>query len=741
MAPKDKTEKGESLYVNRELSWLRFNERVLLEAGDAGVPLLERLKFLMIYQSNLEEFYRVRIGILMHRALLQPDKGDPLTGMTPDQQISEVVRVTKEQQVLLESIWKAVRAEFRANGVDVLDFKKISKVDELMSKKLFGDIKGLLQPTVIGTDQPLPFLWGEESYIVAFLGRGKVEKLAVIPLSRVPGHMSFEIDGCQKIVLTAQLVRRFLPLLLKKETVNGSCIVKVTRNADVFLSTVQDKGSEAMKQKVSTMLSKRKREAPVRVQIYGKLTEPAKSLLVKKLRVQERCVFTPGVPFDLSFRSGIGGHPELRYAERKPARDLGLRKGEYFRYIEKEDLLMSFPFQSMIPFVDLIYEAADDPEVLSIKITLYRMYASSKVAAALAYAADKGKDVLCLLELRARFDEQNNIDYSEMLEDAGCRVIYGLPDQKVHSKLCVITRQHGGDISYITQVGTGNYNENTAEQYTDLSLITAREEVGRDAEAAFAALLNGEIPPPGGGALWVAPLGFKSRILEYLDREIAKGTAGRVAMKVNAINNPDVMEKLVEASQAGVKVELFCRGICCLRPGIPGQTENITVKSVVGRWLEHSRIYSFGEGAEQRLFLGSGDLLNRNLERRVEAFIEVVTPDTKEQCNEVLNALRDDRAKSRTMRPDGSYVRETSPASAANGRGGAASAATERAWESSDSQERLYRYFSGRRVTLPVSEAGVKGGRAPAGTEKAEKPEAPKGAETLWERLKRAFGG
>ena len=400
---------------------------------------------------------------------------------------------------------------------------------------------------------------------------------------------------------------------------------------------------------------------------------------------------------------------------------------------------MSFPFQSMIPFVDLIYEAADDPEVLSIKITLYRMYASSKVAAALAYAADKGKDVLCLLELRARFDEQNNIDYSEMLEDAGCRVIYGLPDQKVHSKLCVITRQHGGDISYITQVGTGNYNENTAEQYTDLSLITAREEVGRDAEAAFAALLNGEIPPPGGGALWVAPLGFKSRILEYLDREIAKGPAGRVAMKVNAINNPDVMEKLVEASQAGVKVELFCRGICCLRPGIPGQTENVTVKSVVGRWLEHSRIYSFGEGAEQRLFLGSGDLLNRNLERRVEAFVEVVTPDTKEQCNEVLNALRDDRAKSRTMRPDGSYVRETSPASAANGRGGAASAATERAWESSDSQERLYRYFSGRRVTLPVSEAGGKGGRAPAGTEKAR--EGAPDAETFWQRLKRALGG
>ena len=684
----EKTAAPESIFVNRELSWLAFNLRVLQEAADPAVPLLERLKFLMIYQSNLEEFYRVRIGILTHRALLTPDKTDPLSGLLPDAQIAEVLRVTREQQTLMESIWKAIREELRANKVDVLDFKKISKVDELMSKKLFSDIRGMLDPRIIDMNQALPFLWSGESNIIAFLGRGTEQKLCIIPLHRVPAYLSFEIEGCQKIVLTAQLVRHFLPLLLKKENVLQSAIVEVTRNADVFLSDVEDHADEDLRQKVSTMLTKRKREMPVRVRLYGKLSDPGRAVLLKKLRVPESRVFTQSVPFDLSFRSCIGGPESFRYEERRPARDIGLKKGEYFSYIEKHDLLLSFPFQSMMSFVDLIYEAADDPEVLSIKITLYRMSGSSKIAAALAYAADKGKDVLCLLELRARFDEQNNIDYSEMLEDAGCRVIYGLPEHKVHSKLCVITRQHGGNFTRITQVGTGNYNEVTGEQYTDLSLITAREEAGLDAEAAFAALLGGELPPEA-KSLWIAPLSFKSRVIEMLDREIAKGGKGRVAIKVNALNNVEMMEKLIECSQAGVKVELFIRGICSLRPGVPGMTENITVQSVVGRWLEHSRIYSFGEGEEQRIFIGSGDLLNRNVERRVEAFIEAVTPDTREQLNRVLDALREDREKSRRMLPDGSYVRDE---------GG----------EGTSSQEALYRYFSARRVSVnEPEEAGT----------------------------------
>ena len=680
----------ESIFINRELSWLAFNRRVLLEAADPKVPLLERLKFLMIYQSNLEEFFQVRIGILTHRVLLAPDKADPVSGLLPAQQISESLRITTEQQSLLESVWKSVRDELQANRVEVLEFKKISKVDELMSKKLFGDIRDMLQPQMIGTDQPLPFLWSGEAHIVAFLGRGTEQKLCIIPLHRLPAYQSFEIDGCQKIVPTALLVRHFLPLLLKKETIIQSAIVDVTRNADVFFSSIEDRADDDLRHKVSGMLSKRKREMPVRMRIYGKLTEPYRSLLIRKVRVPEAHVFSQNVPFNLSFRSLIGGPSGFRYPERKPSRDIGLKKGEYFKYIEKHDLLLSFPFQSITCFVDLIYEAADDPDVLSIKITLYRMAASSKIAAALAYASDRGKDVLCLLELRARFDEQNNIDYSEMLEDAGCRVIYGLPDHKVHSKLCVITRQRGGNLSRITQVGTGNYNEVTAEQYTDLSLITAREEVGLEAEAAFSALMEEKIPPEM-KALWIAPLSFKTRVLEMLDREIAKGEAGRVAMKVNALNNPDIMEKLIECSQAGVRVELFIRGICSLRPGVPGMTDNVTVSGVIGRWLEHSRIYSFGEGDEQRLFIGSGDLLNRNLERRVEALIEAVTPDTREQLNEILTALRNDREKSWHLQPDGRYIREE---------GG----------EGTSSQEALYTYFSTYRVSLadPLPPAPVR---------------------------------
>ncbi|MBQ9401380.1 MAG: polyphosphate kinase 1 [Clostridia bacterium] len=702
MSGKDKKNKSsvtppESIYVNRELSWLAFNRRVLLEAADPKVPLLERLKFLMIYQSNLEEFYRVRIGILTHRALLAPDKPDPVSGMMPEAQIKEALRITREQQTLMENIWKDIREELHANKVDVLDFRKISKVDELMSKKLFGDIRDLLMPQIIDQNQPVPFLWNGETNIVAFLSRGTEMKLCFIPLHRIPAYQSFEIDGCQKIVLTALLVRHFLPLLLKKETIIQSAIIDVTRNADVFFSSVEDRADDNFRNKISGMLSKRKREMPVRMRIYGKLTDPCRTLLLRKLRAQEERVFTQSVPFDLSFRSAIGLPAEFRYPDRKPARDLGLKKGEYFEYIRKHDLLMSFPFQSMMSFVDLIYEAADNPDVRTIRITLYRMSGSSKVAAALAYAADRGKDVLCLLELRARFDEQNNIDYSEMLEDAGCRVIYGLPEHKVHSKLCVISLQHGEEVSRITQVGTGNYNEVTGEQYTDLSLITAREDVGLEAKEAFEALEKGEIPPEA-HALWIAPLSFKPRVLEMLDRELAKGENGRVAIKANAINNREVMEKLIECSQAGVKIELFIRGICSLRPGVTGLTENITVKGVIGRWLEHSRIYSFGEGKDQRLFIGSGDLLNRNLERRVEAFVEAVTPDTREQLNEILEALRNDREKSWRMLPDGTYVREE---------GG----------EGTSSQEALYRYFSTRKVSLTEPE--------PEPPKKPEVPELP----------------
>ena len=383
---------------------------------------------------------------------------------------------------------------------------------------------------------------------------------------------------------------------------------------------------------------------------------------------------------------GNGVRNDKTIDDLQPALDFRLERARHAGPNEKTQPEVYREYMNIVK--PLLEKYADDPDVLSIKITLYRMSASSKVAAALAYAADKGKDVVCLLELRARFDEQNNIDYSELLEDAGCRVVYGLPEHKVHSKLCVITGSRDGNIFHITQVGTGNYNEVTCEQYTDLALITADEAAGAEAEEVFASMINGELPPET-HTLWIAPKSFKTKVMEYLDGEIAKGDEGHVAIKCNSMNNPDIMEKLIECSKAGVRVELFIRGICCLLPGIPGLTENITVSSIVGRWLEHSRIYSFGDGDEQRIFIGSGDLLNRNLERRVEAFIEVKTADTREQINHILDSLRVDREKSRTMQSDGTYIREP---------GG----------EGTSSQEELYRYFSGLRFSLDDGKEDLK---------------------------------
>ena len=670
----------QSCFINRELSWLEFNLRVLQEAADHKNPLLERLKFLMIYESNLEEFFRVRVGILTHRDTLMPDRKDPLSGWTASEVLDQIMVRVSIQQALAEGIWKTLKEELKEDGVDILDFKKISKVDELMCKKHFIGFRHLLSPRIIEPGKPLPFLWNQESYVIAILGRDPDPRIAIIPLFRFPPYTAFELDGRQKIVLTARLVRQFLPSLLKKEEIRESAVISVTRNADVFIEENAD--NEDFRDKMTKVLKKRRREMPVLLRVFGKLSPATKALLAKKFNLPEQRIFTTSIPFDLSFRSAIREKEGYKYEERKPARNIGLSKGQYFKYLEHDDILISCPFQNMVPFVDLLYEAVDDSDVISIKITLYRLSSSSKVAAALAYAADRGKDVLCLLELRARFDEQSNIDYSEMLEDAGCRVIYGLPEQKVHSKLCLITRQSDGNLKHITQVGTGNYNEVTSEQYTDLALITADEDVAQDAEQVFAALEAGEFPPEA-NALWVAPLSFKSNLLKMMDREIAKGPAGRICIKVNSLNNREIMKKLIECSQAGVKVELFIRGICCLRPGIPGLTENITIKSVVGRWLEHSRIYHFGSGEDERMFIGSGDLLNRNLERRVEVFIEVKSEETREQIREILNAFRDDKEKARTMQSDGTYVRE---------KGG----------KGTSSQERLYRYFYNRKISLDL---------------------------------------
>ncbi len=669
-------------FTDRELSWLQFNLRVLREAEAPAVPLLERLKFLSIYQSNLDEFFMVRVGALIHRSLLLPDYVDVKTGWSTGTQMKWITREVQRQQETAETVWRQLEQDLSAAAVEPLNFRRISKVDESMARKYFAELRHLISPRIVDAEHPMPFLENRESYVAVLLKRRDQLLLGLVSLALLPSHRVFETEGRQKVVLTDAMVRHFAPLIFKKYDVKDSCVIRVTRNADVFIEENSRADDGDFRASMEKLLRKRKRMQIVRLQLQGKPDRQLRELLKKYLKVQEKQIFQTSVPFRLDFGSSVVGSAAMKYPERRSVRTVLLRKGDYFRYLAEKDILLSFPYQSMTPFIELLYEAADDPEVISIQITLYRLAASSKLAAALAYAADQGKDVLCLLELRARFDEKNNIDYSEMLEEAGCSVIYGLAEHKVHSKLCLITRKSGDSLRYITQIGTGNYNEVTSEQYCDLSLITADQAVGRDTAAVFEALALGHAPAPT-EALLTSPLGFRPRLLEALDREISKGPEGRVTIKVNSLNDVTVMSKLIQCSRAGVPVELFIRGICCLLPGLPGDTENIRVRSVVGRYLEHSRIYAFGQGAEQRLWIGSGDLLNRNTQRRVEAFVEVKEPEIRAQVLEVLEAFRGDDVKGWDMQPDGSYSKAPVP-------------------RGTDSQERLYRYFSAMRLKAPA---------------------------------------
>ena len=681
---------GRACFTDRELSWLQFNLRVLMEAGDPKVPLLERLSFLSIYQSNLDEFYMVRVGALMHRGVLLPDYRDQKTGWSTSTQLKQVLRETARQQTTLEAVYRQLDRDLRAAGVEILDLRRASKADESMARKFFAEYRQLLSPRIVDAEHPMPFLDDRESYLAVLLKKREKTLLGLVFLSRLPPFRVFESEGKQKVVLTDALVRHFAPLLFKKVDVKDSCVLRVTRNADVFIDDNSLRADGDFRLSMEKLLRKRKRMQIVRLQLMGRPERRLRELLEKQLKVPEKQTFVTAVPFRLGFGSAVaaGAGPGKKYPERKSVRTVQLRKGDFFRYLAEKDLLLSFPYQSMTPFVELLYEAADDPEVVSIRITLYRLAASSKLAAALAYAADRGKDVLCLLELRARFDEKNNIDYSEMLEEAGCSVIYGLPEQKVHSKLCLITRKHGDEVSYITQIGTGNYNEVTSELYCDLSLITADPALGRDAAAVFEALALGQPPEPT-ETLITSPMGFKPALLEALERERARGPEGFVSVKVNSMNDLDVMAKLRECSRAGTPVELFIRGICCLRPGLPGDTENIRVRSVVGRYLEHSRIYVFGRGEEQKVWIGSGDLRNRNTQRRVEAFVEVKDPDLRRQVLEITEAIRQDDVKGWDMQPDGTYRKSDTP-------------------KGEDSQERLWRYFADKTVE-PLPEKRKRG--------------------------------
>ena len=678
------------IFVNRELSWLEFNRRVLSESLNPKIPLMERLKFLSIYFSNLDEFFMVRVGSLHDQSIVEPNKLDDKTGLNAAGQIDAILKKVAEINPIAERAWESIKQQMRAQDIDLMDTQHLNKLDEQIVQKYFAEnIRPLLSPQIIDRQHPFPFLKNKEQFVLTVLENKEKEKdkdkskdksqtkgdslqLGIVPFSHLPPYFIFTLNQRRRVLFTADIILYCAQKLYGKQKVVEKHIMRVTRNADISVDEGLYDFDIDFRGVMEEMLKKRRRLDVVRLQFSSMPGERVVNFLCKKFKVTPACFLVQSIPLDFSFGfalpSALDPHKEEKswfYHEAKPFVPVDFAKGDAggaINYLQNHDMLLSFPFHSTKPFVDLLYEAGDDPSVVSIKISLYRLASHSKIASALAHAAEKGKEVLCVLELRARFDEQNNIDYATMLEEAGCTVIYGLSDYKIHAKLCLITRKVHNQIQYITQVGTGNYNEKTSELYTDLSFISTDPKMGEDATRVFQALCVGEVVEST-ERLWVAPNCFESNVLRYIQEQIdlaRSGGEGYVFIKVNSLNDMEIMEKLIEASQAGVKVEMVIRGICCLCPGIPGYTDNIRIKSIVGRYLEHSRIFIFGTGEQQRIFMGSGDLLNRNTRRRVEVFAEVRDGDPRREILHLVDAIRMDNQNSWEMLSDGSYVKDNS---------------------------------------------------------------------------------
>ena len=663
------------IFVNRELSWMEFNLRVLSESLNPKIPLMERLKFLSIYFSNLDEFFMVRVGSLHDQSIVEPDKLDDKTGLNAADQIDAILNKANQINPIAQKAWESICLELRNQDIDILDLRHLSKLDEQIVQKYFSEeMRPLLSPQIIDRQHPFPFLKNKESFIVSVL-ESKDENicLGIVPFSQLPPYFIFNINQRRKILFTADVLLHFAQKLFGKQKIQEKHVMRVTRNADISVDEGLFDFDIDFRGVMTEMLKKRRRLDVVRLQFSSQPGEKLSAFLCKKLKVSPNCILVRSIPLDFSFGfalpSALDPHKDKKqwyYHEAKPFVPVDFANGDgggAINYLQNHDLLLSFPFHSTKPFVDLLNEAADDPSVLSIKISLYRLANHSKIASALAHAAEKGKEVLCVLELRARFDEQNNINYATMLEESGCTVIYGLSDYKIHAKLCLITRKVHNQIRYITQVGTGNYNEKTSELYTDLSFISTDQAMGEDATHVFQALCMGEVVDST-KSLWVAPNCFEPNVIKYIDEQIEacrSGKEGYVFIKVNSLNDMEIMEKLIEASQAGVKIEMVIRGICCLCPGVEGYSDNIRIKSIVGRYLEHSRIFIFGADEDtQRIFMGSGDLLNRNTRRRVEVFTEVKSADARRDIKRLVDAIRMDNQNSWQMLADGSYLKDTS---------------------------------------------------------------------------------
>lgn len=649
---------------NRELSWLKFNQRVLEEAQDPSVPLLERMKFVAIFTSNLDEFFMIRVGSLFDMAAADPKAVDSRSGMTPSQQLEKIYEAVAPLYKERDKTYAEIKKQLHPYGVCGLDFKELEQSEKKYVKKYFKEqVLPVLSPQIVDANHPFPHLLNKELYVTAMLKQNNRTMLGIVPIPNFISDILYLPGHDIRYIRMEKVIMEYLNLVFGQYEVTEKNYICVTRNADIAPDDEALEVNDDFRYLMKQTLHKRKRMAVVRLEIAEKLNAETEKYFCEKFNITKRQIFRTKMPMKLDYMFAISGNlPDsmkraLIYRPFSPQPSGRLEEGSIMRQIRKKDVLLFYPYESMEPFLQLIKEAAFDPSVMTIKITIYRLAKKARLVEYLCAAAENGKEVTVLIELRARFDEQNNIDWSERLEEAGCRVIYGFEGYKVHSKICLITYRHRNEIQYITQIGTGNYNEKTAAMYTDLSLMTADREIGEDAALFFQNMSIGNLD----GIyrhLIVSPTSLKPKILQLMDQEIRKGAKGRIIMKMNSLTDVDFIEKAAEASQAGVRVDLIVRGICCILPGIPGYTENITISSIVGRYLEHPRIFSFGTGTDQKIYIGSADMMTRNTEKRVEVAAPVLDPDVKRQVNGYLEVMLADNVKARVLQKDGTYKKK-----------------------------------------------------------------------------------
>lgn len=654
---------SQQIYMNRELSWLKFNERVLEEAENKKVPLCERLTFASIYQSNLDEFFRVRVGSLVDQMLLGGKIRDNKTKMTAKEQIEAVLHQVMKLNRRKDAVYDAIMGQLEDYGIRLVDFRKISKKEsEYLEKYFLNEIAPVISPTIVGKRQPFPFLKNNEIYAVVVLQtKSGKEKLGIIPCSNTGFKRLVELPTAGTYMLAEELILHYIPEVFERYNIKAKSLIRVTRNADIDADALYDEDLD-YRDFMAELIKRRKKLAPVRLELTREMDGEIVDVLCDYLELDSDYVFQVQAPLDLSFvfeiQDTLRKTPELFYEKRVPQKSSQFRDGEpVFPQIREKDKLLSYPYESMKPFLNFLREAANDKEVISIKMTLYRVAKHSKIVEYLIDAAENGKEVLVLVELKARFDEENNIEWSRRLEDAGCRVIYGLDGYKVHSKLCLVTRKSEGQVEYYTQIGTGNYNEKTARLYTDLSLMTANVEIGLEAAKVFQAL-SMEETVDNVQHLLVAPRCLQNKVLSMIDEEIACAKEGKeayIGLKMNSLTDKKIIDKLIEASQAGVKIDMVIRGICCLIPGVKGKTENIQVRSIVGRFLEHSRIYIFGTQEREKVYIASADFMTRNTLRRVEVAAPVYDKDLKMQLEEMFITMLSDNQKARQEDSRGNY--------------------------------------------------------------------------------------